>query len=342
MNGRVIALDRINGRKAAALVEDGVLADFLIDGDTPAPGTIYRAICDRPLKGTGGLFLRLPDGQAGFLRQGRGMHPGQVVRVQVAGYAERGKAVPVSANILFKSRYCIVTPDAPGRNISRSIRDENERARLQEIADSAVLPDGFGAIIRSRSRGADAHEIQDDLAAMRDVAEKYGTGPGDAPDLVLDGADAHARASIDWPQPDLLDERDGAFTRHGVHEMIAALRDPRIDLGAASAFIEPTRALVAVDVNTGCDASPAAGLKANIALASDLPRQLRCRGLGGQITLDLAPMAKKDRRGWEQVLARAFRADPIETALAGWTPLGHFELQRKRARAPVAELIRGS
>ena len=100
-------------------------------------------------------------------------------------------------------------------------------------------------------------------------------------------------------------------------------------------FVEPTRALVAVDVNTGSDTSLAAGLKANIACVRALPAQLRCRGLGGQITLDLAPMAKKERRQFEQVLRAAFRHDPVETILAGWTPLGCYELQRKRDRLPL-------
>jgi hypothetical protein len=95
---------------------------------------------------------------------------------------------------------------------------------------------------------------------------------------------------------------------------------------------------VAVDVNTGGDMSLAAGLKANIALARDLPRQLRLRGLGGQITLDLAPMPKKERRGFETVLNRAFRQDGAEVVLAGWTPLGHFEIQKKRDRRPLAQL----
>jgi Rne/Rng family ribonuclease len=106
--------------------------------------------------------------------------------------------------------------------------------------------------------------------------------------------------------------------------------------GGAEAFIEPTRALVAIDVNTGGDTSPAAGLKANLALVRELPRQLRCRGLGGQITIDFAPCSRKDRRYLEQQLKAALRADPVETALAGWTPLGHFELQRKRERLPLA------
>jgi len=49
----------------------------------------------------------------------------------------------------------------------------------------------------------------------------------------------------------------------------------------------------------------------------------------------LAPMAKKDRRQFEDSLRAAFRADPSETALVGWTPLGHYELQRKRDRTPL-------
>jgi Rne/Rng family ribonuclease len=159
---------------------------------------------------------------------------------------------------------------------------------------------------------------------------------GREPELLVDGADAHDIAWRDWPTPEVLDDRDGSFERHNVDDMIHTLASPRVGLGADGfAYIEPTRALVAVDVNTGGDNSPAAGLKSNIALAKDLPRQLRCRGLGGQITLDLAPMGKKDRRTFEQALKSAFRRDPVETVLAGWTPLGHFELQRKRDRLPV-------
>ena len=39
MKGRVIALDSLDGREAAALIEDGRLSDLLIDSDLPRPGT---------------------------------------------------------------------------------------------------------------------------------------------------------------------------------------------------------------------------------------------------------------------------------------------------------------
>ncbi|MEO0829813.1 MAG: ribonuclease G, partial [Pseudomonadota bacterium] len=50
-------------------------------------------------------------------------------------------------------------------------------------------------------------------------------------------------------------------------------------------------------------------------------------------------LVKKDRKQLEQILRAAFRADPVETALVGWTPLGHFELQRKRERRPLLDCL---
>lgn len=339
MKGRVIAFGEVKGRLAAALIEDGRLADFLIDGDGEGPGTIFRAIADKPIKGSGGIFLRLPDGKRGYLRQAKNIKPGERLLVQVTGYAEPGKALPVTPKIIFKSRYAIVTPGAPGLNISKSIKDEEERVRLKEIAHEAELPDGTGLILRSLCEGAPAEDIAMDIAAMASAAEMVLGDQGQEPECLLDAADAHSRAWAEWPDPDLLATGESAFEDHGVLDFLDILASSRVDLGGGFAYIEPTRALVAIDVNTGADGSLAAGLKANIALARDLPRQLRLRGLGGQITLDLAPMPKKERRGFEQVLKAAFRADTVDTVLAGWTPLGHFELQRKRERLPIAGLI---
>ena len=122
--------------------------------------------------------------------------------------------------------------------------------------------------------------------------------------------------------------------------MIDALRDPRVDFdNGGHMMVEPTRALVAVDVNTGPDTSPAASLKTNISAARDLPRQLRLRGLGGQVVGDFAPMPKKDRAILDQVIKAAFKAEGGETNLAGWTVLGLYEMTRKRDRQPLASLL---
>ena len=340
MKGRLIALDHVNGIEAAALMVDGRVEDILIDTDAPRPGTIYRAIVDRPLKGQGGVMLRTPDGSA-YLRQSKGLAPGQALLVQISGFAEDGKAIPVASKVLFKSRFAIVTSDAPGRNISRSIRDDDLRETLAEIAHEAMDGVEYGLILRSSCDGADADEIYDDITAMVARAQHVlGDASGSEPETLVEGDGPHGVAWREWTGAAQVATQDGSFDDHGVLDALEELMSAEVKLGAqASMFVEPTRALVAVDVNTGGDGSPAAGLKANMAVARELPRQLRLRGLGGQIVLDLAPMAKKDRRQFESALRGALKSDPIDTTLVGWTPLGHFELQRKRERQPLSEVL---
>ncbi|SEM53955.1 ribonuclease, Rne/Rng family [Gemmobacter aquatilis] len=346
MKGRVIALDQIGGRDAAALIVDGVLLDIVVDpaGEAPLPGAILRGIVDRPMKGQGGVFVKLPGGQSGFLRQVSGLAPGQPVLVQLSGAAEPGKALPVTTRLLFKGRYAIITPGAPGRNISRRIRDEDMRNALESLAEAGMegAPADLGLILRSACAEADEADIADDILAMRDLSVAVLSDIEGGPELLVDGASAHETAWRDWtdPAPDDVAEGEGAFEAHGVEELIDALLSPRVPLpGGAHMYVEPTRALVAVDVNTGNDTTPAASLKANIAAARDLPRQLRLRGLGGQVVVDFAPMPKKDRAVLDQVLRAAFKGESSETSLSGWTNLGLYELVRKRDRLPLAELL---
>ncbi|WP_424970867.1 ribonuclease E/G [Dinoroseobacter sp. S76] len=341
MKGCVIVLDHLNDRRAAARMVDGVLDDFILDpGDTdpPLPGAIFRAIVDRPVKGQGGAFVKL-GGVQGFLRGGAGRRPGQSLLVQVSGVAEPGKAIPVTDRVLFKSRYVIVSPGAPGLNIARSIRDEETRARLRILAEDLAPEAKTGMILRSAAADASDEDLSEDISETLALADAISAeSKGEAADLLLDAPDAHHLAWRDWgdPTPAEIVTRPGGFEDLGVLDALADLAEPDAPLpGGGSLVVEPTRALIAVDVNTGADTSPAAGMKANIAAARALPRQLRLRGLGGQITVDFAPMPKKDRKALEQALRTAFRQDATETSLVGWTPLGHYELQRKRDRIPL-------
>lgn len=344
MKGRVLVLDDLAGRQVAALMVDGRLEELAIDpmGDSVLPGAIFRAVADRPVKGQGGIFVKLPQGM-GFLRQVSGVAPGQRLLVQVTGPAEAGKALPVTLRLLFKSRFAIITPDAPGLNISRQIKDEALRADLQALAEGGMAgaDPRLGLILRSSCAEAETPAIAEDIAAMRGLAEAVLSDLNGGPELLVDGPGAHDLAFRDWLDP-AVDEADtdpGSFDRHGVTEALATLTPPRVELESGGhMMIEPTRALIAVDVNTGPDTSPAASLKANIAAARDLPRQLRLRGLGGQIVVDFAPMPKRDRHILDQVLKSAFRAEG-ETNLAGWTTLGLFEMTRKRDRLPLTDLL---
>lgn len=332
MKGRQIVISDIGGLEAAALLVDGRLEDFLLDAPGRLrPGAILRGICDRPMKGQGGMMLKLPDGETGFLRQGKGLAPGQPILVQVTGFATEGKAVPVTAKVLFKSRYAIVTPDAPGLNISRQIRDEEARVRLREIATPISDPD-WGLILRSAAETAQDDAVAADVEAMTDLARAVlSDAGGQTPELLTEGDTPSELAWRDWGET----VSDGDLTDLGIVDELDRLREASVPLSPGRLSIEPTRALVAVDVDTGGDTSPAAGLKANLAAARALPRELRLRGLGGQITIDTAPFPKGQRRQVESALRAALKSDPIETAIAGWTPLGHLELQRKRERLPL-------
>jgi ribonuclease G len=343
MRGSVIVIGAIDGREIAARIVDGRLEDLARAADGLAPGAILRGTVGRPVKGLGGVFVDLPDGHRGFLRQTRGLAPGRPVLVQVAGAAEPGKAVPLTSRLLIKGRYVIVTPAAPGINVSRQIREAGLRGDLAALAEAAMsgADPSLGLILRSACEEAHAGDISAEAAELRQLAEAVCADTTGPPELLLDGPTPRELAWRDWPAPDHLDDGTGALDDHGLHEALEALLNPVVPLGAgATMAVEPTRALVAVDVNTGPDTTPAAGLKASIAAARELPRQLRLRGLGGQVAIDFAPFPKRDRATLDQVLRKAFRQDGAETVLAGWTPLGLYEVQRRRDRQPLAEWMR--
>lgn len=345
MKGRVVVLGEVAGLEAAALMVDGQLEDLFIDTSDAlplAPGAICRGKIERQMKGMGGVFVTLPGGEKGFLREVKGLAPGQSVLVQIAGGTEPGKALPVTLRLLFKGRYGIVTPGAPGLNVSRRIQDEDTRAGLQALAGVVMEGSDMGLILRSACEGAEEGEIAEDLAGLRDLAEAVLADTEGAPELLVDVPSPHEEAWREWADP-APDEVVEGFAPHGVLEALDAVLTPRVALpGGGHMMIEPTRALIAVDVNTGPDTSPAASLKANIAAARDLPRQLRLRGFGGQVVVDFAPMPKRDRTTLEQQLRVAFKAEASETSLAGWTPLGLFELVRKRDRVALNALIGGA
>ena len=388
MKGRVIVLDTPKDRAfAAALMVDGRLEDLLLSppkgSALPEAGDIAVVRVKRKLP-KAGAFCEMAGGIDGYLRDAKSVREGERVLVQVASLPEPGKAVALTTRVLFKGPRLILTPGAPGVNVSRQIGNQAERARLQEAVQAALESvrseagdtspaTALGVIVRSAARGEEpealARELEGLLASQAGSLDQLkssdplsGGHGGDPlshalrewvhpkPDAILcNPALAKALASAEAPDSPhrfygdaamlaKLRPEDDPFEASGAHDAMAELTAPETTLSGGRMTVEATRALVAVDVDTGSDFSPAAGLKANLAAAAELPRQLRLRGLGGQVAVDFAPMPKQHRKRLEEVLAKAFRADPVETSLVGWTKLGLFELQRKRERRPLAEI----
>jgi Ribonuclease G/E len=238
-----------------------------------------------------------------------------------------------------KGRTAILTPGASGANLARSLRDPDRRAVLEGLAAAAMVgaDPGLGQILRTAAAAEDDTTTTAEIVALRGEWDRLSAEAGSGTSGCLRPAPgARSEALRDWREPgDAIEEGPSALADAGVWDAVADLRQPLVALGQGSMAVEPTRALTAVDVNTGGDLSPAAALKANLAAARELPRQLRLRGLGGQVVVDFAPLARADRPKVEAALAAALRVDGIDTAIAGWTPLGHLELQRRRSRRPL-------
>lgn len=386
MKGRVIVLDAPDERaSSAALIVDGRLEDLVLGApegsELPNAGDICVVRVKRKLP-RAGAFCDMAGGRDGYLREAQAVREGERILAQVVSLPEPGKAVTLTTRLLVKGPRLILTPGAPGVNVSRRIGNAAERERLEGAVRAALAenplapgPDEMGVIVRTAARDEDARDLARELnclvgswtehtALLRSNAGLVHRSAGSALNVALrewlfprpvsilceprlarrlsENGNGCGPAAFfgDESFPPLLRREADPFGATGIHDAIDGLESPEVALGGgASMIVESTRALVAVDVNTGADFSPAAGLKANLAAARELPRQLRLRGLGGKIVLDLAPMPKKDRRRVEEALRKAVRDDPVETSLVGWTGLGLYELQRKRERRPLAEVI---
>ncbi len=154
----------------------------------------------------------------------------------------------------------------------------------------------------------------------------------------LDGTSVSALSLQDWPLSSVRDDKPGSLARFGGHEAVDALRSTRVMFGKGSLVAEPTRALMAVDMNSAGSSSTAAGER-RISRPLEPATRASLTRSGGQIVIDIAPRAKRDRCRVEDTAKSAFRACPVDTTLAGWTPLGHIACPRKCERLPLHEVM---
>ena len=159
--------------------------------------------------------------------------------------------------------------------------------------------------------------------------------------VLKENPNALERAWQEWPifeKQEIINEA-GCFDNFSIWEQILAIKETTVKLSfGGNISIEPTQALVAIDVNTGSDSSRAAGLKANLQAISEVPRQLRIRGLGGKIVIEMGPLLSKHREKIEATLKQNIAIYSDKIKIAGWTNLGNLELEKSRDRMQLEEV----
>ena len=106
--------------------------------------------------------------------------------------------------------------------------------------------------------------------------------------------------------------------------------------------IEPTEAMVVIDVNSGKYSAKKQQretiFRINREAAEEIARQLRLRNLSGIILVDFIDMDDpEDREALLRFLGGILKEDPVKTILVDMTPLGLVEITRKKIRKPLYE-----
>ena len=171
--------------------------------------------------------------------------------------------------------------------------------------------------------------------------------------LWVDGEETYERIVefLDQVQPGLVGKvklfRQEAtlFEQFGIEEQIEAALKSKVWLKSGGYIvINPTEALVAIDVNTGRFVGQSnledTVLQTNLEAVQEIVRQIRLRDLGGIIVIDLIDMIEQEHR--EQVFAALegeMRKDRAKTKVLNISEFGLVEVTRKRSRANLERLL---
>ena len=324
--------------------------------------------------GSGGNGRRPPRGQgrhavpniADVLKKGQTL-PVQVIKEPISTKGSR-----VTAQISLPGRFLVFMPYASKVGVSRKIESREERQKLREMVGSLLPKNEGGVIVRTVAEGVTEdhfrREIESLLNLWRKVKRKQ-TFVRRAPALLhretsltrgiirdlfsakvdalwVDSKELYNEiesylASID---PELLErvhlytESAPLFDKFDIESEIRDLFKARCELpSGGSIIVQPTEALVSIDVNTGRYTGKKDPektiLRTNIEAAREIARQVRLRDIGGIIVCDFIDMETKANK--EKVLQelRAFLGrDRARTKVLAVSELGLVEMTRQRVR----------
>ena len=301
----------------------------------------------------------------------------QKVLVQVVKEELGTKGASLSSYVSLPGRYLVLMPgsDTAG-GISRKIEDEEERKKLKEIIAQLEPPPDIGVIVRTAGLNRNKAELQRDMIYLQrlwaSIEDKSRESPALA--LIYQEHDLVIRSIRDYFTPDiqevLIDHREvyrrardffqavmpryqgrvqlyrdkkPLFARYQLEEQIEAIYSQKVELkSGGSIVIDPTEALVSIDVNSG-RATKEKGIeetafKTNTEAAQEIARQLRLRDLGGLIVIDFIDMRNvKHAQEIEKTLRQALKRDKARTQVSRISQFGLLELSRQRLKPTILE-----
>ena len=303
---------------------------------------------------------------------------GQELVVQVEKDERDTKGSALTSYLSLPGRYMVIMPGSDSTGISRKVEQEGERKKLKEIVAGLNVPEGIGYIIRTEAVGRTPEELQKDLENLLELyddikaraAEATGAGEiyrdsgliirsirdyfsDDIDEVLVDSKDAYREAKEFFRETmpacekrvKLHKEKRPIFSRFQLEEQIDQIYEKRVSLpSGGSLIIEPTEALVSIDVNSGKSSGERGiedtAFKTNLEAAEEVARQLRLRDLGGLIVIDFIDMReRKHNIEVEKTLKQALKMDKARVNLGRISEFGMLEMSRQRIAKTLNDAI---
>lgn len=308
----------------------------------------------------------------------RNIRIGDELLVQISKETRGVKAPLATAGITLTGRLLVLAKGKENIGVSSKISDESTRERLKDIVRSFV-GDGYGFIVRTNAATAESTDIEREARALKDqyvklinekihctcfskiysvpaeyileVRNGYSfevdsilTDDREIYDSIKEYLDLGSEA--DREKLSFYDDKNISLSvLYGLESKLQKALQDKVWLDSgAYLVIQPTEALVSIDVNTG---KAIAGkhdteetfFRVNCEAALEIAAQLRLRNLSGIIIVDFIDMKKEEhRKQLLNVLRDELAKDHITTRLIDMTPLGLVEITRQRIRKSIYEL----
>ena len=301
----------------------------------------------------------------------------QVMLVQVVKEERGNKGAALTTYLSLAGRYSVLMPNtARGGGISRKITNAADRKRLKTIAGDLEVPDGMGVILRTAGANRTKTEVKRDFEYLLRMWEtvRETTLKSHAPTLVYEEGSLIKRSIRDLYNKDIEEvlvageegykeakdfmrmlmpshaknvkpyrEPQPLFARSGVEAQLDAMFSNTVQLKSGGYIvINPTEALVAIDVNSGRSTREHniedTALRTNLEAADEVARQLRLRDLAGLIVVDFIDMDEgRNNRAVEKRMKDALKNDRARIQVGRISHFGLLEMSRQRIRTGVLE-----